>query len=201
MYIPKGFNFENDAEKVAFMKHYSFATMVTNKGSLPLATQLPFILKDKPEGLLLNAHFALANEQAKYIEQNTSLVIFSEPHAYISPSHYDKVESVPTWDYVTVHAYGNAQIIIDEDAKRAAFEEMIIMYEPLYLEQWKSLSEKFKLGMMKGTVVFDFTVTDLQGQKKISQNKSEREREKIIAHLDNSNSSSEKAIADYIRKI
>jgi transcriptional regulator len=55
--------------------------------------------------------------------------------------------------------------------------------------------------MMKGTVVFDFTVTDLQGQKKISQNKSEREREKIIAHLDNSNNSSEKAIADYIRKI
>jgi transcriptional regulator len=75
------------------------------------------------------------------------------------------------------------------------------MSHSLYLEQWKSLSEKFKLGMMKGTVVFDFTVTDLQGQKKISQNKSEREREKIIAHLDNSNNSSEKAIADYIRKI
>ena len=201
MYIPKGFNFENDAEMVVFMKHYSFATMVTNKASLPLATQLPFIIKDKPEGLLLNAHFALANEQAKYIEQSTSLVIFSEPHAYISPAHYDKLESVPTWDYVTVHAYGNAQIINDENAKRAAFEEMIIMYEPVYLEQWKSLSEKFKLGMMKGTVVFDFTVTDLQGQKKISQNKNEREREKIIAHLDNSNSSSEKAIADYIRKI
>ena len=201
MYIPKGFNFENDAEMVAFMKHYSFATMVTNKASLPLATQLPFIIKDKPEGLLLNAHFALANEQAKYIEQSTSLVIFSEPHAYISPAHYDKLESVPTWDYVTVHAYGNAQIINDENAKRAAFEEMIIMYEPVYLEQWKSLSEKFKLGMMKGTVVFNFTVTDLQGQKKISQNKNEREREKIIAHLDNSNSSSEKAIADYIRKI
>lgn len=201
MYIPKGFNFENDAEMVVFMKHYSFATMVTNKASLPLATQLPFIIKDKPEGLLLNAHFALANEQAKYIEQSTSLVIFSEPHAYISPAHYDKLESVPTWDYVTVHAYGNAQIINDENAKRAAFEEMIIMYEPVYLEQWKSLSEKFKLGMMKGTVVFNFTVTDLQGQKKISQNKNEREREKIIAHLDNSNSSSEKAIADYIRKI
>lgn len=62
-------------------------------------------------------------------------MIFSEPHAYISPSHYDKVESVPTWDYVTVHAYGNAQIIIDEDAKRAAFEEMIIMYEPLTISR------------------------------------------------------------------
>lgn len=201
MYIPNGFHFDNDAEKIAFMKHYSFATMVTNKESLPLATQLPFIIKEKAEGLLLNAHFALANEQAKHIEQSTSLVIFSEPHAYISPAHYDKLESVPTWDYVTVHAYGNAQIISDEEAKRSAFEEMITMYEPKYLEQWKSLSEKFKLGMMKGTVVFDFVVIDLQGQKKISQNKNERERKKIIAHLDSSNSSSEKAIADYIRKI
>jgi len=201
MYIPKQFEIEQEAEKIAFMKQYSFATMVTTKAGLPIATQLPFLITQSAAGLVLSAHFALANEQTCHIEENTSLVIFSEPHAYISPAHYDKAESVPTWDYVAVHAYGKAKIVKDENEKIKALENMILFYEPGYLEQWNKLSEKFKKGMIRGIVVFDLEVTDLQGQKKISQNKTEMERERIAAHLEKSDVSSEKAIANYIRKI
>ncbi|MET4142075.1 FMN-binding negative transcriptional regulator [Pedobacter sp. UYP1] len=201
MYIPKQFEIEEEAEKIAFMKQYSFATMVTTKGDLPVATQLPFLITKNAGSLVLSAHFALANEQTGYIEENTSLVIFSEPHAYISPVHYDKVESVPTWDYVAVHAYGKAKIVKDENEKIKALENMILFYEPGYLGQWNKLAEKFKKGMSRGIVVFDLEVTDLQGQKKISQNKTEMERERIAVHLEKSDVSSEKAIADYIRKI
>lgn len=201
MYIPKQFEFEEKAEKIAFMKQYSFATIVTNKDGLPIATQLPFIITESNGDLVLTAHFALANEQAKYIEENTSLVIFSAPHAYISPVHYDKVESVPTWDYVTVHAYGKAKIVQEETAKMKALEHMILFYEPSYLEQWDSLSDKFKKGMMRGITAFDLEVNDLQAQKKISQNKTEMERQRIADYLEKSADSSEKAIANYIRKI
>ncbi|WP_316748628.1 FMN-binding negative transcriptional regulator [Pedobacter gandavensis] len=201
MYIPKQFGFEEKAEKIAFMKQYSFATIVTDKDGLPIATQLPFIITDSNGDLVLTAHFALANEQAKYIGENTSLVIFSAPHAYISPVHYDKVESVPTWDYVTVHAYGKAKIVQEEAAKMKALEHMILFYEPGYLEQWDSLSDKFKKGMIRGIVAFDLKVNDLQAQKKISQNKTEIERRRIADHLEKSEDSAEKAIADYIRKI
>lgn len=201
MYIPKNFEFEDEAGKISFMKQYSFATIVTTKQGLPIATQLPFLVTESPRGLVLSAHFALANEQAGYIEENTSLVIFSEPHAYISPVHYDKIESVPTWNYVTVHAYGKAKIVHDEDAKIKALENMILFYEPGYLEQWSKLSDKFKRGMAKGIAVFDLEVTDLQGQKKISQNKTEMERQRIAAHLEKSELSSEKTIAEFIRKI
>lgn len=201
MYIPKQFEIEEEAEKIAFMKQYSFATIVTTKGDLPIATQLPFLITKNAGSLALSAHFALANEQTGYIEENTSLVIFSEPHAYISPVHYDKVESVPTWDYVAVHAYGKAKIVKDENEKIKALENMILFYEPGYLGQWNKLAEKFKKGMIRGIVVFDLEVTDLQGQKKISQNKTEMERERIAVHLEKSDVSSEKAIADYIRKI
>jgi transcriptional regulator len=201
MYVPKQFQFENAAEKIAFMKQYSFATIVTDKAGLPIATQLPFSIADRPGKLVLSAHFASGNEQVSYIEENTSLVIFSEPHAYISPAHYDQAESVPTWDYVTVHAYGRAKIIHDENSKAKALEQMILFYEPDYLGQWNSLSDKFKKGMMRGIAVFDLEVTDLQSQKKISQNKTKTERERIVAQLEKSDLSSEKAIADYIRKI
>lgn len=201
MYVARQFEFEDKAEKIAFMKQYSFATIVTTKAGLPIATQLPFLITQKDDNIVLSAHFALANEQAGYIEEHTSLVIFSEPHAYISPAHYDKVESVPTWDYVAVHAYGKARIVHEENAKIEALEQMILFYEQGYLEKWNKLSDKFKKGMIRGIAVFDLEVTDLQGQKKISQNKTEIERERIAVHLEKSDVSSEKAIADYIRKI
>lgn len=201
MYVARQFEFEDKAERIAFMKQYSFATIVTTKAGLPIATQLPFLITQNDDKLVLSAHFALANEQVSYIEENTSLVIFSEPHAYISPAHYDKVESVPTWDYVAVHAYGKARIVQEEDAKIQALEQMILFYEQGYLEQWNKLSDKFKKGMIRGIAVFDLEVTDLQAQKKVSQNKTEMERERIAVHLEKSDVSSEKAIADYIRKI
>lgn len=183
------------------MKQYSFATIITVKDNLPIATQLPFFIDDRSDKLILSSHFAVANEQSKYIEANTSLVIFTEPHAYISPVHYDKRESVPTWDYIAVHAYGKAKITEDETAKLKALEQMILFYEKDYLQQWENLPDEFKKGMLRGIVAFELEVADLQGQKKLSQNKSEAERHRITEHLVKSQNTAEKDIADYIKKL
>lgn len=199
MFIPDDFDFKDNAEKIAFMKKYSFATIITVKDDIPIATQLPFIIDDTSGKLLLRSHFALANEQVDYIVNNTSLVIFTEPHAYISPSLYEKRESVPTWDYIAIHAYGKARIIEDTEGKIELLEQMISYYEEEYMEQWKSLSEKFKKGMIRGIAAFELEVTDLQGQKKLSQNKSEAERKRIVEHLEQSENTTEKDIAAYIK--
>ena len=201
MFVPNSFKFKDKAEKIAFMKQYSFATIITIKDKIPIATQLPFVIDDSSDKLILSSHFAIANEQAKYIEANTSLIIFTEPHAYISPVHYDKQESVPTWDYIAVHAYGKAKIAEDEITKIKALEQMIRFYEKDYLQQWESLSYKFKKGMMRGIVAFEIEVTELQGQKKLSQNKTELERERIIEHLEKSENAIEKDLAKYIKRI
>lgn len=200
MFTPNSFKFDNEAEKIAFMKQYSFATIITANNNVPMATQLPFFIDDSSEKLVLSSHFAAANEQAKFVESSTSLVIFTEPHAYISPSHYDKWESVPTWDYMSVHAYGKAKIIEDEHGKIKALEQMIMFYEKEYLEQWKTLPDKFKSGMMRGIVAFELEVSDLQGQKKLSQNKTEAERQRIVGQLERSNHAAEKDLAKYIQE-
>jgi transcriptional regulator len=186
MYIPAHFRFENGAELIAFMKQYSFATMVSVQEGRPVATHIPVVVDDSGERLVLSAHLAAANEQAKHICPGESLIIFSGPHAYISPSSYDKTESVPTWNYIAVHAYGTARIIADEVAKQRLLEKMITTYEPQYLEQWNDLSPKFRTGMMRGIVAFELEVTTLQGQKKLSQNKTDAERARIIDKLDGS---------------
>lgn len=201
MYVPNQFQFKDEAEKIAFMKQYSFATIITNKEHLPIATQLPFYIEEQPDKLILTSHFALANEQAKYIEETTSLVLFTEPHAYISPAHYDKQESVPTWDYISVHAYGKAKILKDENSKIKVLEQMIGFYDENYLAQWNNLSDKFKKGMMRGIVAFELEVSDLQGQKKLSQNKTEAERHRIVEHLEKGNNTVEKDLATFIQKL
>lgn len=200
MYIPNGFQFDNDDEKVAFMKQYSFATIITTKDNFPIATQLPFLVEKNSDKLVLSSHFALANEQAKIITENISLVIFTEPHAYISPKHYEKRESVPTWDYIAVHAYGKAKILDDETSKLKILERMIHFYEKDYLQQWDGLTEKFRTGMMRGIVAFELEVSDLQGQKKLSQNKTVAERDRIIEQLENGGNTVEKDLAKYIRE-
>lgn len=199
MYTPKTFEFNNQAEKIAFMKQYSFATIVTSADHAPIATQLPFFIDDSNGKLLISSHFAKANEHANYLENNTSLIIFSEPHAYISPAHYDKHESVPTWDYISVHAYGRAKILDSEASKMKVLEEMITFYDKEYIKQWNSFTDKFKTNMMKGIVAFEFEVNDLQGQKKLSQNKSAKERASIVEQLEKSEDSVQKSLATYIQ--
>ncbi|TDQ25623.1 FMN-binding negative transcriptional regulator [Tenacibaculum caenipelagi] len=199
MHIPSIFKFEDDKEKIAFMKKYSFATIITNKGSVPIATQLPFVVKEDSGKLVLSGHFGVANEQVKFIENNTSLVIFTEPHAYISPVHYEKNKNVPTWDYISVHAYGEAKVIHDNEKKLSAIEEMINFYEKDYQKQWSGLPEGYKNGMLRGIVAFELEVTELQGQQKLSQNRTEKEIERITEHLENSEVGTEKDLAQYIK--
>ncbi|RZL10558.1 MAG: FMN-binding negative transcriptional regulator [Pedobacter sp.] len=201
MYTPNNFQFKDEAEKITFMKQYSFATIITAKDNFPIATPLPFVIDDSSGRLVLSSHFAVANEQAQYIGTNISLVIFSEPHAYISPSDYDRRESVPTWDYIAVHAYGKG-VIIDQEAKKLkVLEDMIQFYDKDYSHQWESLPEKFKKGMMKGIVAFELEVSDLQGQKKLSQNKTETERNRIAERLSKSGNTLERDIAERINEL
>jgi len=199
MYIPAGFRMDDKAALIAFMRRYSFATIINYANNIPIATHLPFFVDDNDGRLVLSAHFAAVNQQAGCIADQTSLVIFSEPHAYISPVHYDKKESVPTWDYLAVHAYGKAKVLEDDASKIRVLEQMIRFYEPSYMEQWNNdLSEKYKAGMLRGIVAFEMEVTELQGQQKLSQNKTVAERQRIIRQLEQGEEGTEKTLATYI---
>lgn len=176
----------NPAEILSFIQRYSFGTIITNVDGLPVATHLPFHAAMRADQLILTAHLAKANKQWQAITGQQNLVIFSEPHAYISPTHYDSVQSVPTWNYLSVHAYGKATIIDDKEAVMELLEAAIKDYEPAYMTQWNELPETFKHKMANGIVAFEIVVTTLQGKKKLSQNKTDEERKRIIESLKNS---------------
>ena len=53
--------------------------------------------------------------------------------------------------------------------------------------------------MLKGLEAFRIEVTELQGQEKLSQNKTSAEKDRIVDSLSNSSSSEDRALADYMR--
>ena len=199
MYIPK-INLATDRDEIiAFMKRFSFATIITAKDNLPVATHLPFLVSSNENDIVLTSHFARANEQWAHIESNNILVIFSEPHAYISPKHYDKELNVPTWNYVSIHAYGQGRLITETEKVLKVLENTIDNYETAYRQQWESFPTDYKLNLSKGIVAFEVIVTDLQAKKKLSQNRSETEKQKIIETLSKSSDTNEQLIAGYMK--
>lgn len=201
MYTPKHFQLMNEQEAIDFMQRYSFATIVTATDNIPFATHIPFLVSKRDDKIVLSSHFAKANPQAAEIIGKEILVIFTEPHAYISPKHYEKETNVPTWNYIAVHAYGKATILSEGEQTANLLAQMISNYEADYLTQWNNLPDEYKQRMMKGIVAFEIIVDDLQGKQKLSQNRTEVERENIIEALGKSGDTVEAEIGKYMSRL
>lgn len=196
MYIPAHFRNENEAELLDFIRKNSFGIIISNGLEFPLATHLPFTV-EKTSAITLTSHFAAANPHANTLKSGDKVtVIFNGPHAYISPSHYDAAESVPTWNYLAIHVHGVYNVLADEE-KDAVLRKMISAYEPEYEKQYDALSSKYLEGMMKGIVAFTISVSELQGKYKLSQNKNEEERKRIVEQLEKDAASI--GLAEYMR--
>ena len=200
MFIPKDYIMADRAEALLFMKKYNFATIVTVKDNFQTGTHLPFVIEERNGKIMVLSHFAKANQQWHQIVLNKVLVIFSEPHAYISPSHYEKELNVPTWNYLSVHVCGQGKIITDTDKSFELLDKMINSYEPEYKKQWDQLPSEYKLKMLNGIVPFEIEVTDIQAKKKLSQNKTDKEKQTIISAFEKSNFNNEREIAVYMKK-
>ncbi|AWR87235.1 FMN-binding negative transcriptional regulator [Meiothermus taiwanensis] len=197
MYLPQHFAVTDPAVLFDLMQQFSFATLVSVHEGRPFATHIPFTVY--PERNLLASHIARANPQWTSFDRNQEvLVIFQGDHSYISPTWYEKHPSVPTWNYMTVHAYGKVQIVEEPTAVKALLHDLVVQYE----RQWKmeELPPDYLHGMMKGIVAFQIEITKLEGKFKLSQNRSRADRERVIAALEQSPNLDDRAIARQMKK-
>jgi transcriptional regulator len=182
MYRPTAFQEDNVNKLISFMRANSFATLVSVVDSLPCATHISLVVTVDNDVIKLSGHLAKQNLQWQSFAVAESLAIFTGAHAYISPTLYEKHESVPTWNYVAVHAYGKPEIITLADAPASMnkmINGMVDTYEASYLSRWQGLSDKYREGMMNGIIGFEMTVNRLEGKYKLSQNKSLVDQENI----------------------
>ncbi len=130
MYIPEFNRVEESALSLAFLQANPFATLISNTEAGPFATHIPILARQIDGRLHLRGHVAKANPHWKSLGSDQgSLVIFSGPHAYISPSLYEIRESVPTWNYAAVHVYGKGTVFTDEAQLKQLLLEIITRFD------------------------------------------------------------------------
>jgi transcriptional regulator len=186
MYSPK-FNQVSDRNLlIEAMRTYSFAILVGPQSTLELpaplvATHLPLVVKDEGEHGLLEGHFAKANRHWQSVAGRETLVVFPGPHSYVSPTLYVDPLSVPTWNYIAIHAYGILSLIEDEPGKNALLSGLIQANEPAFAEKWRVMPAGFRRNMLAGIVGFRIPITRVEGKFKLSQNRAEPERHNVHA--------------------
>jgi transcriptional regulator len=199
MYSPPYNQLEKRAELMAFMRANSFALLVTGTGGALHGSHLPVLVHEGETGLVLDMHMAKNNPQLKEFFDDEVMVVFSGPHAYVSPRWYDDKERVPTWNYAAVHLYGVAAVIEERQAKHASQRRLVAAMDPQWLPKFDALREEYLNSMLEGIVNFQIAVTRIETRWKLSQNRGRREQELIASALEKSDDSTERALAALTR--
>ncbi len=193
MYNPASFKKEESSKLFDFIEKNSFGTLVSQKEGNMAASHLPALVdRDLGEKGTLLSHMAKANPQWNDLVGQEVLMIFQGPHAYISPSWYGALESVPTWNYVSVHVYGKFVPVTDERENSEILRKMVGFYEGSKPQPWDmaTLPEDFFNKLVKMIVGFRIEISRLEGKWKLSQNHSVEKRERVIQALEQEGSGS-----------
>ena len=190
MYIPPAFRDDDLTSLHATIREARLANLITMTADGLIATPLPLLLDSAsgPQGVLLG-HMARANPQWSSPPVGEALAIFMGPDAYVSPSWYPTKQEtgkvVPTWNYITVHAYGTVEFFEDPGRLHAAVSRLTGHHEAARPKPWAvdDAPETYIQAQLRGIVGVQLTITRLEGKRKLSQNRSAPDREGVIAGL------------------
>ncbi|GIN88934.1 protease synthase and sporulation protein PAI 2 [Heyndrickxia sporothermodurans] len=176
-------------------KKKPFGTIVTTERGKPIATHLPLGLNKKGDEYYITEHMAYANPSR--LRMNI-LVMFQGPHAYISSSWYSH-ENVPTWNYQSVHVYGTASMMSEQELE----EDLILLLQKYEHHRknaalWENLSPQTKK-QIKGIIGFKIKIQEVQAAYKLSQNRNEEDYHNIIDKLNEEEDINSHQIAEVMK--
>ena len=208
MYVPSSFAETRVEIMHALIQQYPLGNLVTLDPDGLTGNHLPFELADSGgEFGVLRAHVARNNPFWRSVSRDVdALVMFQGPQAYISPGWYPSKaidgRAVPTWNYISVHAHGPLQMRDDAEWLRAHLGRLTQKHEagqpvpwrldeapPAYLEQLLTL-----------IVGIEIPIGRLQGKWKVSQNRSDADRDGVIAGLQQQSDVGAAAMALAVRR-
>lgn len=194
MYLPDAFRLDDRTALLAHATEYAFATVITQGTDGILVSHLP-LLPDAG-GTLLRGHLARANPQFGHFAAGAdALAIFHGPHAYVSPSVYAEQPSVPTWNYVVVHARGRARLV-DEGKLREILDDMVAHFDTT---GWRlEAPEEFVRAKLDAIAGFEILLERLEGKWKLSQNRSLEDQVRVAEWLEQGDAQS-RALAALMR--
>ena len=178
MYVPKHFEESRVDVLHDLILTHPFSTLVTMSSIGINANNIPLhLIREAGQYGTLQGHVARANPVWSDLANDVeALVIFQGPNSYITPSWYPTKQEhgkvVPTWNYVTVHAYGTLRVIDDPTWVKKQLESLTTQQEASFDKPW-AISDapiEFTNKMIGAIVGIEILITKLIGKWKVSQN-------------------------------
>jgi transcriptional regulator len=191
MYQPPHFREDRIEVQHALIRAQSLGLLITAGRDGLQANPLPFLIDaGGSERGTLRAHLARANPQwLELAAVAECLVVFQGPQQYISPSLYatkrEHGKVVPTWNYITVHAWGRPQVIDDVAWLRRQVNDLTLHKEGSRPAPWyvSDAPEPFVAAQLKGIVGIEIPIARIEGKWKVSQNRPAGDQAGVIAGL------------------
>jgi transcriptional regulator len=189
VYRPPAFREDRLEAQHALIRAHPLGLLITAGPGGLMANPIPFLLDAAggPHGTLL-AHLAAANPQLQELASvNLCLAVFQGPQDYVTPSWYaSKTEHgrvVPTWNYVTVHAWGTPRVIGDAPWLRAQIEALTSRHEAERAQPWHvgDAPHDFIAAQMRGIMGIEIPIDRIEGKWKVSQNRPAADREGVVS--------------------
>lgn len=185
MYVPQHFAMSGEQVRELLCGVRS-ADLVTAHPTGPVATFLPFLYDPDlgAQGALVS-HVARNNSQAREPVQGEALVIVHGAEHYVSPrwlpSLAERGTVVPTWNYLTVHAYG--RLVVHDDAAwtERAVRRLTAAHETDY--RVDDVPSDYIERMLRAIVGIEIRLTRIEAKAKMSQNKTPEDVRGIVAGL------------------
>jgi transcriptional regulator len=209
MYVPPHFAPQDKAQLHQAIRDTRLATLVTLGSEGLEASHVPILL-DEGEGPwgAIRGHLARANPQWRRAATETpALAMFLGPDAYVTPSWYatkrETGKVVPTWNYLAVHAYGRIEFFEDAERLRDIVTSLTRRHEGKRAAPWavSDAPEDYIRAQLRGIVGFRLPIERLEGKWKLSQNRSEADRQGVIEGLEGERGALEAAIARRMREL
>ena len=180
MYVPRAFAENDTATLHEQMQATPLPVLITHGSQGLIASHVPLLLNpDEGTHGTLYGHLARANPHWQALAEGVeALVIFAGEQAYISPSFYPSKavdgKSVPTWNYLAVHAYGQAEVFDDAERLLALVSRLSSKHEANRPAPWavSDAPRDYIDSMLKAIVGFSLPISRLIGKRKLSQNRS-----------------------------
>jgi transcriptional regulator len=193
MHVHDGFVVQELEAARALARAHPFVTIVTPDLR---ATHMPCLVDEDTDDLAFLGHVARADPVAEALDGPVLLIVHG-PHGYISASWYAS-ERIPTWNHVTLHVRGTPELL---DDAIGVLTRTVEHFESVRQRPW-SLERmgEAKREMADRVVAFRLRAQSWHAEAKLSQDKPEDERARVIAALETPGPYANAAVATAMRR-
>jgi transcriptional regulator len=212
MYVPGHFAQTDPAALRRLLHEHPLAFVVTQQPQglaadpVPMLFDSPEAETDALEGGLLIGHVARANPLWQAADGQAVMALFSGPQAYVSPGWYPSKAAhgkvVPTWNYATMHVHGRLRAVHDAAWLHQLVHRLTNLHESARSAPWSvaDAPPPYIDKMLEAIVGIEIRVERIEAKWKLSQNRSEPDREGVLQGLSaETASASSRRVADWMK--